>query len=189
MTRGLLGTIVCAAAVAALSAAPLTPEQALDRRSIGDLELSPDGSRLVFTVTDPPKGSSRARALWLMEVPGGQLRQLTFSGKSDGSPRWSPDGTSIVFTSDRDGAPQLYRLSLRGGEAERLTDRKDAVGAFRWSPDGNRIALLMTEPKADAQQQREKDKDDSRLVDKDDRHPRLWILDVESKALKQVTTG
>src|SRR6185295_19564208 len=107
----------------------------------------------------------------------------------DGLPRWAPDGASIAFTSDRDGAAQLYRLSLRGGEAEKLTDRKDAVGAFRWSPDGRRIALLMTEPKADAQQAREKDKDDSRVVDKDDRHARVWILDVASKALKQVTSG
>src|SRR5262245_20403845 len=160
MKRGLLATIVGAAAVAALSAAPLTPEQTLDRRSIADLELSPDGSRLVFTVTEPPRRTARARALWLMNVPGGQLRQLTFSGKSDGSPRWSPDGAAIAFTSDRDGTAQLYRLSLRGGEAEKLTDRKEAVGAFRWSPDGRRIALLMTEPKTEARQAREKDKDD-----------------------------
>ena len=189
MKKAVLALFVWAAAVVALSAAPLTPEQTLDRRSIGDLEFSPDGSRLVFTVTDPPKGSARARALWLLDVTSGQLRQLTFSGKSDSAPRWSPDGTSIAFTSDRDGAPQLYRLSLRGGEAEKLTERKDAVGAFRWSPDGRRIALLMTEPKADAQQQREKDKDDSRVVDKDDRHARVWVLDVETKALKQLTSG
>src|SRR6185295_13591646 len=107
----------------------------------------------------------------------------------DGLPRWAPDGTAIAFTSDRDGAPQLYRLPLRGGDAEKLTDRKDAVGAFGWSPDGKRIALLMTEPKPDAQQQREKDRDDSRVADKDERHPRVWLLDVESKSLTQVTTG
>jgi dipeptidyl aminopeptidase/acylaminoacyl peptidase len=189
MKNALIASLVWAAAVAALSAASLTPEQTLDRRSIGDLEFSPDGSRLVLTVTDPPKGSSRARALWLLDVASGQWRQLTFSGKSDGSPRWSPDGTSIAFTSDRDGAPQLYRLPLGGGEAEKLTDRKEAVVAFRWSPDGRRIALLMTEPKPDAEQKREKDKDDSRVVDKDDRHARIWILDVETNALKQLTSG
>jgi dipeptidyl aminopeptidase/acylaminoacyl peptidase len=189
MKKALAVSIIAAAAVIALAAAPLTPEQTLDRRSIGDVEFSPDGSRLVFTVTDPPKGSSRARALWLMDVASGQVRQLTFSGKSDGSPRWSPDGMSIAFTSDRDGAPQLYRLSLRGGDAEKLTDRKDTVAAFRWSPDGARIAVLMTEPKSDPQQQREKDKDDSRIVDKDDRHPRVWMLDVASKALTPITSG
>ena len=189
MKKAIFALAVWPAAVAALLAVPLTPEQTLDRRSIGDLEFSPDGSRLVFTVTDPPKGSARPRALWLLDVASGRARQLTFSGKSDGSPRWSPDGASIAFTSDRDGAPQLYRLSLRGGDAEKLTDRKDAVGAFRWSPDGRRIALLMTEPKADTEQQREKDKDDGRVVDKDDRHPRIWMLDVDTRALAQITSG
>jgi len=194
MKNALLASLVCTVAVAAApqhrsAPVPLTPEQTLDRRGIGELDFSPDGSRLVFTVTDPPTGSSRARALWLLEVGSGRLRQLTFSGKSDGAPRWSPDGTSIAFTSDRGGAAQLYRLSLGGGDAEALTDRKDAVGAFRWSPDGKRIALLMNEPKGDAQQTREKDKDDSRVVDKDDRHARVWILDVATKALKQLTSG
>src|SRR5262245_61421014 len=189
MKQAVAAAAVWALAGAAILAAPLTPEQTLDRRSIGEVEFSPDGSRLVFTVTDPPKCTSRARALWLMEVASGRLRQLTFSGKSDSAPRWSPDGTSIAFTSDRDGAPQLYRLSLRGGEAEKLTDRKDTVGAFRWSPDGKRIAVLMAEPKSDAQERREKDKDDSRVVDKDDRHPRVWILAVETRALTQLTSG
>ena len=51
---------------------------------------------------------------------------------------------------------------MRGGEAEKLTDRKESISAFRWSPDGRHIALLMTEPKTEAQQAREKDKDDAR---------------------------
>src|SRR6059058_4830507 len=113
MKNALLASLVLAGAVAILHAAPpLTPEQTLDRRGIGDLDFSSDGSHLVFTVTDPPKGSSRARALWLFDAAGGDVRQLTFSGKSDGAPRWSPDGMSIAFTSDRDGSAQLYRLSL-----------------------------------------------------------------------------
>src|SRR6185295_15848487 len=90
---------------------------------------------------------------------------------------------------DRDGAAQLYRLSLRGGEAAKLTDRKEAIGAFRWSPDGTRIALLMADPKPDAQQRREKDKDDGRVVDKDERHPRVWMLDIGSNALEPITSG
>ena len=113
------------------------------------------------------KGTTRARAIWLLELANGQSRPLTFSGKTDSSPQWAPDGSSIAFLSDRDGPAQIYRLPMRGGEAEKLTDRKDAIRAFRWSPDGRRIAMLMPEPKSDAQTQREKDKDDSRVADRD----------------------
>jgi len=167
----------------------LTAEQTLDRRSIGDLEFSPDGARLVFTVTEPVKGAARARSIWMLDVESGRVRQLTFSGRNDTSPRWAPDGDAIAFLSDRDGAAQLYLLSTRGGEAEKLTDRKEVISMFRWSPDGRRIALLMPEAKAESQQKKERDKDDGRVIDKDDRRPRVWMLDVASRKLVQVTSG
>jgi dipeptidyl aminopeptidase/acylaminoacyl peptidase len=78
---------------------------------------------------------------------------------------------------------------MQGGEADRLTNGKDAVRTFRWAPDGRRIALLMPEPKPDARVQREKDKDDGRVADRDERHPRVWMLDLATRALAQVTTN
>jgi dipeptidyl aminopeptidase/acylaminoacyl peptidase len=184
--------VLFALATAVVAAQVLTPGQTLDRRAIGErgagVAFSPDGARVVFTVADPVNGTARARAIWMYDLASGQSRQLTFAGKNDSSPQWSPDGTAIAFLSDRDGAAQIYRLSMRGGEAEKLTDRKDPVRAFRWSPDGGRIALLMPEPKPGAQAQRERDKDDGRVADTDVRHPRVWMLDVASRTLKQVTT-
>src|SRR5947207_1899185 len=100
MKRSLLALLVSATALVALHAAPLSPEQTLDRRSIGDLEFSPDGARLVFTVTEPVKGTTRARSIWLLDIASGTPRPLTFSGKTDESPRWSPDGSAIAFLSD-----------------------------------------------------------------------------------------
>jgi len=180
---------LAAALVAVAPSATLSPEQTLDRRTIGELEFSPDGSRLAFTVAEPVKGTARARAIWLFDVAGGGLRQLTFSGKNDSSPRWKPDGSAIAFTSDREGPAQLYVLPLAGGEAEKITDSKERVGAFRWSPDGTRIVLLMNEPKPDALEKREKDRDDARVVDKEDRRERVWVLDVATHHLRQVTSG
>src|SRR5260221_10063256 len=184
-------TVIEAAPRQSAGRAPLTPEQTLDRRAIGDLEFSPDGSRLVFTVTEPVKGAARARAIWMLDVASGRARPLTFSGKSDGSPRWAPDGSAIAFVSDREGTPHLYWMSMLGGEAEKLEDQPlqpQTAPAFRWSPDGTRVALLMPEPKPEAQRTRERDKDDSRVVDKDDRRARVWMLDLSSRALTQVTT-
>jgi dipeptidyl aminopeptidase/acylaminoacyl peptidase len=187
-------TACCLVALATVmvSAQVLTPEQTLNRRSIGEraglgLGFSPDGARAVFSVADPVKGTARARAIWLYELASGKTRQITFSGKNDSSPQWSPDGQSIAFLSDREGPAQIYRLSMRGGEAEKLTDRKDEIRTFRWSPDGRRIALLMPEPKSDARTRREKDKDDGRVADRDARHPRLWMLDVAARSIMQLT--
>ena len=74
----------------------------------------------------------------------------------------------------------------------KLTDaalQAQTAPAFRWSPDGSRIALLMAEPKSDEAQKRERDKDDSRVVDRDDRRSRVWIVEVASRSIRQVTTG
>ncbi len=189
-------TVFAAAALASMAVSAsaqtvqLTPERALDRRTIGELDLSGDGSRLAFTVTEPAVGASRARAIWVLDVAAGNVRPLTFSGKNDSSPRWAPDGRSIAFVSDRDGESHLYRLSMTGGEAEKLEDEAlQQQTTFRWSPDGTRIALLMAEPKSDALRKREKDKDDSHVVDKDTRHGRVWLLDVAARKMTPVTNG
>src|SRR4051812_31366237 len=181
----LLVFALCIAAPA--QAQPLTPEQTLDRRGIGELDMSPDQAHVLFTVTEPVKGTARERHVWLLDVASGRVRQLTFSAKADSAPRWAPDGRSIAFLSDRDGPAQIYRLPMSGGEAEKLTDRKEAISAFRWSPDGATIAMLAAEPKPEALQNREKDKDDARVAEKEDRLARIWTLDVKTKAVKQIT--
>ena len=189
MKKSLLVIVALAGAVLAAQPAPLTPAQTLERRNIGDLEFSPDQTRLVFTVTEPVKGSTRQRNIWMLDVASRRVRQLTFSAKSDSSPRWAPDGRAIAFLSDRDGPAQLYRLPMSGGEAEKITDRKESISAFRWSPDGTHVALLMNEPRSEAQQAREKDKDDARVAEKDDRLPRIWDVELASHAVRQVTTA
>jgi dipeptidyl aminopeptidase/acylaminoacyl peptidase len=185
---------VIATATVDAGSGPLTPEQALDRRSIGELTFTRDGAQLAFVVTEPPRGSTPARRLWLLNLAGKELRQLTMTqGKSDSAPQWSPDGRSIAFLSnrdsDRESALQLYLLPMRGGEAERLVDRKEGVTAFRWSPDGTQIAFLMPEARPAALERKERDRDDARVVEKDDRPARLWVLDVRSRTIRQVTAG
>src|SRR3954467_13450049 len=109
--------VIVALAEALLAAQPpaLTPAQTLARRSLGDLEFSPDGTRLVFTVTEPVKGAARQRVRWMLDVASGATRPLPVAAKSGLRPRWAPDGRSIALMSDRDGAVKLYSLLMRGG--------------------------------------------------------------------------
>lgn len=167
--------------------ATLTPEQALNMRRIADLHFSPDGSRLAFTVTEPPKGTTIATHVWIMDVASKQVHQYTYSDKSDESPRWSPDGKFLAFLSNRDGDRQIYLLSSEGGDAYSITEGKRSIASFSWSPDGKQIAFIAPDEPSEAQQKKEKDKDDAIVVDKDSHHNRVWILDVATKKARAIT--
>jgi dipeptidyl aminopeptidase/acylaminoacyl peptidase len=173
----------------ASATAQLTPGQLLNIRRLSDLHFSPDGRRLAFVVAEPPKGAEHNLDLWTLEVSSHKLSQLTFSQKTENSPRWSPDGRQLAFLSNRDDATQIYLLPMEGGEAARLTEGKNGVQAFEWSPDGRQIAFLAEEPKAEAEEQKAKDKDDARVADRDDRPARLWLVELESKKVRQLTRG
>jgi Tol biopolymer transport system component len=84
----------------------LSPENFLELRSVQDPQFSPDGSRVAFVVSDPLKSEKRIRHIWLYDQKSGTVRQLTYSEKSEISPRWSPDGKKLAFLSNRGGDEQ-----------------------------------------------------------------------------------
>jgi len=123
----------------------VTPHDLYALRFVGDPQPSPDGSRIAFVVTtaDEEENDYRSR-IWLVATDGGAApTPLTAGTKKDTAPRWSPDGTQLVFVSDRaDDTAHLWLLDLRGGEARQLTHGKDPASDPVWSPDGARIAYL-----------------------------------------------
>ena len=116
MKKTVLVILALAGALLGAQPATLTPAQTLERRGLGDLDFSPDGARLVFTVTEPVKGAARQRNIWMLDVASGATRQLTFSTKSDSSPRWAPDGRSIAFLSENPSWSFRSRITRRIGE-------------------------------------------------------------------------
>jgi dipeptidyl aminopeptidase/acylaminoacyl peptidase len=166
----------------------LTPEASLNLRSISDLQFSPDGTRLAFVVAEPPKATARVRHIWIYEKRTGEVRQFTFSAKSESSPRWSPDGNRLAFLSNREGdQQQIYLVRMEGGEGVAATKGKRSIKAFEWSPDGKQIAFLAPDTKSEAEEQKEKDKDDAHVTDKEDKRARLWLLDVAAGETRALT--
>ncbi len=112
---------------------------------VGDPQPSPGGSHVVFVVTtaDAAENDYRSR-IWLVATDGNaEPTPLTAEAKKDTSPRWSPDGTRLVFVSNRaDETPHLWLLDVRGGEARQLTHGKEPASDPVWSPDGTRIAYI-----------------------------------------------
>ncbi len=166
----------------------LTAEASLNLRTVADLLFSPDGGRLAFVVTEPAKGTERMRHIWIYERQSGAARQFTFSAKSESVPRWSPDGKQLAFLSNRDeDQQQIFLMRADGGEGRAITKGKRSVKTFEWSPDGASIAFVAPDAKTEEEEKKEKDKDDARVVDKDDKHARLWILDVASGETRALT--
>ncbi len=76
-----------------------------------------------------------------MDVNGNNLLQLTDHPASDERPACSPNGRKIVFTSERDGSPDLYVMDSNGNNVVRLTHDNFFESRASWSPDGTRIVF------------------------------------------------
>ena len=125
-----------------------------------DPRLSPDGRLAVVTLkTVAPLHDGYRTALWAVPTDGGPARQLTLGARHDRHPRFSPDGRTLAFLSDRrpiveeepdrpadaadrEDGTQVHLLPLDGGEARRLTDLPRGVDGFAWAPDGRSLVVL-----------------------------------------------
>ncbi len=111
-------------------------------KRVSDPQISPDGKQVAYVITSVNlAGNKTSSAIWLAPTDKGEPKQLTTSGKKDRHPRWSPDGTHLLFESDRSGTNQLWVLSLAGGEAVQLTTISTGAENGLWSPDGKHIAF------------------------------------------------
>src|SRR5688572_13108588 len=112
-----------------------------------DVQISPDGSRIVYVRVSHDIMTDRVRRnLWLINADGTNNRPLRSEIRSFGSPRWSPDGTRIAYVSAAEGSPQLYVRWMDSGQTALLTNLVEAPDAIAWSPDGIYIAFAQLVP-------------------------------------------
>jgi len=82
--------------------------------------------------------------IFVMDVNGRNVIQLTDSRANDEWPSWSPDGRKIAFTSDRDGNEEIYVMNADGTDEVNLTKNSAEDVLSSWSPDGKRIVFTST---------------------------------------------
>lgn len=122
---------------------PITFDDFLSIKRVGDPQVSPDGKLIAFVVTIMDREANRGNSdIWIVPLAGGEAAVLASSPKSDYSPRWSPDGKKIAFLSTRGGSSQIWVISPSGGEARRLTDVSTGISEFIWSPKGTHLAYI-----------------------------------------------
>ena len=137
---GLIVLSLSPAAVAQKRA--FTLEDVFRGRTVGEVQVSPDGARAAYTVaTNDLSRAKRTTQIWLVELASGQTRALTSGTATDHSPRFSPDGKSLAFVSTRDGDANIYLIALDGGESRPVTHISTGVSDPLWSPDGKWIAF------------------------------------------------
>ncbi|MBU8898919.1 S9 family peptidase [Corallococcus sp. H22C18031201] len=126
------------------SARPFTIQDQVMMRRLSGPRVSPDGKQVAFVLRTTDMEANRGRTdLWLVNLDGSGLRQLTSHPDSDDQPVWSPDGKSLFFLSSRGGSSQVWRLPVDGGEPLPVTKLPLDVGAFALSRDGQSLAVAM----------------------------------------------
>ncbi|NOX70702.1 MAG: Tol-Pal system beta propeller repeat protein TolB [Gammaproteobacteria bacterium] len=100
--------------------------------------FSPDGRKLVLTLG----GADGNLDINVLDLKTRKLTRLTTNRAIDTEGTWSPDGSTVYFTSDRSGGPQVYKVPSNGGRPERVTFDGSYNARPRLSPDGKKLALV-----------------------------------------------
>jgi dipeptidyl aminopeptidase/acylaminoacyl peptidase len=111
-------------------------------KGVADPQISPDGKKIAFVVTENSLAEGKSNAeIYLMDADGSTMRKLTNNAASDNHPRWSPDGKSLLFISNRKDSSQAWLRPLEGGEPMQLTKFATGVSDAMWTPDGKHLVF------------------------------------------------
>ncbi len=111
-------------------------------RPAADPHVAPGGDRVAYTVsaTDRESGKSTSQ-VWVANIDGSGARAVTAGEVRNRSARWSPDGATLAFVSNRSGKDGVYLLPMAGGEARELFTFHTSIADVEWSPDGSQLVF------------------------------------------------
>ena len=191
LTFLVLAAALCCLPASAQETEVLTPEILESLKSVGSAAISPDGARIAYVLSVPrpadEEPGSGYSEIWVMPFEGGGARPFVTGKGSASRPEWSPDGRQLAFLTRRGEETQVHVMSATGGEARAVTSSPTGVMDFRWSPDGRSIAYVAVDPLSEEQEKANVEGRDWLVVDRDLRHHRVHIVDLESGADRALT--
>ncbi|MBU9712012.1 S9 family peptidase [Evansella tamaricis] len=187
---------------------PITAEDLCKFKFVGDPQISPNKDKAAYVLTQIDKdkdGYYSSIYVTDLKGPGRQFTSHYSKDKLqvDTAPKWSPDGSTLAFRSNRTGKNQVYLLHTDGGEAIQLTDVKQGIGDFVWSPDGTKLALTIRgefKLTTDKEEDKKEDKSDVKVITRlrykgdgvgiyNEDRTHVYLFDVETKSYTKVTEG
>jgi dipeptidyl aminopeptidase/acylaminoacyl peptidase len=179
----------------------LQPDDYYRLQTVSDVELSPDGRWVAYTLSTPNRKTDRDDGdIWLVSYDGSKHIQLTSSQANDHSPHFSADGQTLAFLRDPlDGKsdPQVWLIDLPGGEARQLSHFEGTISTFAFAPDGRHLAFSGLESPRPAP---DPDRPAPIVVDRlqfradgygflGNEHAHLYLLDLASGQASALTSG
>ena len=173
-----------------------TPEDIINRESIGSVSFSPNNNMVVWTKSKPVKDKDRfvsniyLTRLDLKKDDAFKTIQLTHGDESDSSPIFSKDGEHIYFLSSRDKGNKLWSLSIYGGEAKEVKAFKNGISRLSWQNE-NTLLFQSHDGKTLYEQELEKKKDNVIVVE-DSMHWRpnhVYAFNIKDKSTKRLTNN
>jgi dipeptidyl aminopeptidase/acylaminoacyl peptidase len=124
---------------------PMTFEDMMKMKRLGETAVSPDGKWLAYSVTSVNLDqNTKTTELWLQAIAGGEPQKLAVAQTGDNGVQFAPDGKRILFLSNRSGSEQVWLADFDGAtgaasNAKKLTSIATEAGDAIWSPDGNSV--------------------------------------------------
>src|ERR1043166_833663 len=106
----------------------------------GPARFSPDGTRIVFARSAATEGDAFYNFdIYTMNTDGGDVRRLTTDPEYDAGPKWSPEGSKMIFVSGREKNFDVFIMNADGSAQKNLTNDHESEVPIDWTPDGQQI--------------------------------------------------
>lgn len=175
-------------------------------RSVGEVQLSPDGSRIAYSVLSSEKPGRPSSQVWIMMIATRASARLGGEGGNGSSPRWSPDGQAIAYFGRVGDSSGVVVARADGSDARLLATTSgtnhplpSSGEHLAWSPDGRQLAFVSATPGPEADAN-----GDPMVITRylykptasegltrfnDNRRLHIFTVDVASRAVRQLTKG